>query len=102
MALIMNLEGIGFRRIGRILKISYGTVYAWVKQWSARVFFPRRESPVESVTPEQLLDYIASQKATGRYGLLLIDLDNGHSLLSVDSAPRQKGLKRKQKQSIIV
>jgi len=26
----MYFEGLGFRAIGRILKISYGTVYQWV------------------------------------------------------------------------
>lgn len=31
LALEMYLEGLGFRAIGRILKISYGTVYQWVK-----------------------------------------------------------------------
>ncbi|WP_436405195.1 helix-turn-helix domain-containing protein [Moraxella lacunata] len=28
----MYLEGLGFRSIGRVLNISYGTVYQWVKQ----------------------------------------------------------------------
>ena len=28
----MYLEGLGFRAIGRVLGISYGTVHQWVKQ----------------------------------------------------------------------
>ena len=32
MAIDMYLEGLGFRSIGRVLNISYGTVYQWVKQ----------------------------------------------------------------------
>nr|WP_115006364.1 IS1 family transposase [Moraxella lacunata] len=32
MAIDMYLEGLGFRSIGRVLSISYGTVYQWVKQ----------------------------------------------------------------------
>jgi|GEM_PF-1862936 len=36
LALEMYLEGLGFRAIGRILKISYGTVYQWVKEWAAK------------------------------------------------------------------
>ena len=32
MAIKMYLEGLGFRAIGRLLGISYGTVYQWVKQ----------------------------------------------------------------------
>ena len=31
-AIDMYLEGLGFRSIGRVLNISYGTVYQWVKQ----------------------------------------------------------------------
>ncbi|KAA6345910.1 hypothetical protein EZS27_006550 [termite gut metagenome] len=31
-ALEMYLEGLGFRATGRLLQISYGTVYAWVKE----------------------------------------------------------------------
>jgi transposase-like protein len=37
MAFEMYLEGLGFRAIGRILKISYGTVYQWVKRWSSNL-----------------------------------------------------------------
>ena len=33
LALQMYLEGLGLRAIGRILKISYGTVYQWVKKY---------------------------------------------------------------------
>jgi transposase-like protein len=32
LALEMYLEGLGFRAIGRILKISYGAVYQWIKK----------------------------------------------------------------------
>lgn len=32
-ALQLYLEGLGFRAIGRILQISYGAVYQWVKGW---------------------------------------------------------------------
>ena len=33
MALELYLEAMGFRAISRVLKISYGTVYQWVKKW---------------------------------------------------------------------
>jgi transposase-like protein len=36
LALSMYLEGLGFKSIGRVLKISYGTVYAWVKAWGSK------------------------------------------------------------------
>jgi transposase-like protein len=28
----MYLEGIGFRGVGRVLNISYGTVFQWIKK----------------------------------------------------------------------
>ncbi len=36
LALKMYLEGLGFRAIGRILKISHVTVYNWVKEWGKK------------------------------------------------------------------
>ena len=33
LALPMYLEGLGFRAIGRLLEISYGTVYQWVRKY---------------------------------------------------------------------
>jgi transposase len=79
----MYLEGLGFRRIGRILQISYGTVFAWVKKWSLTMFVPRREGRVRKVELEKLIAYAESRKGT-RYGLLLIDLKDNVSLLSLD------------------
>jgi transposase-like protein len=84
LALELYLEGLGFRSIGRILKISYGTVYLWVKEWSTKVSFPRRETSIEIINLEKMLSYIESKKATNpHYGLMLIDLDDNISLLSV-------------------
>ena len=84
LALEMYLEGLGFRNIGRILKISYGTVYLWVKEWSTNISFPRRETPMEITKLEKMLAYIESKKVTNRhYGLMLIDLDDNISLLSI-------------------
>jgi len=84
LALEMYLEGLGFRSIGRILKISYGTVYVWVKEWSSNVNLPRRETPMEIIELEKMLAYIESKKATSpHYGLILIDLNDNISLLSL-------------------
>ena len=40
LAFQMYLEGLGFRAIGRILGISYGTVYQWVKKWGINLELP--------------------------------------------------------------
>jgi transposase-like protein len=90
LALSMYLEGLGFRAIGRVLKISYGTVYAWVKQWGSKVSLPRREEPIQIVELDEMHTYVAQKKTTVGYGLLLIDLENGISILSVATAPQQQ------------
>ena len=84
LALEVYLEGLGFRSIGRILNISYGTVYLWVKEWRSRVSLPRREHPVEQVALEKLKAYVESKQATDHHGLLLIDLDKDITLLSLN------------------
>ena len=72
LAFEMYLEGLGYRAIGRILKISYGTVYVWIKEWGGQVSMPRREFLVDTATLEQMLHYVSSKKATTGYGLLLL------------------------------
>ena len=86
LALEMYLEGLGFRSIGRLLKISYGTVYSWVKEWGSKVSLPHRNEPIEYVELDEIHTYIGSKKTTVGYGLLLIDLESGLSLLSAETA----------------
>ena len=89
MALEMYLEGVGFRSIGRLLKISYGTVYQWVKKLGKQIDLPVRAEPVGIVELDELHSYVAQKKTIAGHGLLLIDFQNGLSLLSVETAPRQ-------------
>ena len=67
MALEMYLEGLGFRAIGRLLKISYGTVYQWVKEWG-KVGLPQRQEAIDIVELDEIHTYIGSKK-------LLLDMD---------------------------
>jgi hypothetical protein len=83
MAFEMYLEGLGFRSIGRILKISYGTVYQWVKKWGSNFELPKRNETIELVELDELHTYIGRKKTIGGYGLLLIDMESDLSLLSV-------------------
>ena len=67
LALEMYLEGLGFRAIGRILRISYGTVYVWVKEWGSKVSLPRRETPVRIVELDEMHTYVGQKKTTAGY-----------------------------------
>ncbi len=91
LAIEMYLEGLGFRAIGRLLNISYGTVYQWVKSLGTQALDLKKEkNSVQIVELDELHTYIQSKKTTVGYGLLLIDWVNGLSILSVD----REGMKR--------
>jgi len=96
LALEMYLEGVSFRCIGRILNISYGTAYQWVKEWRSQVTLPRSQTPVDIVALEDMYTYVVSKKTTSGYGLLLIDLEKNISILSVDSRD-MKSIKQNKK-----
>ena len=83
LALQMYLEGLGFRAIGRILNVSHVTIYRWINQWSEQISLPQREDPIEIVELDELHTYINSKKNIAGYGLLLIDLENDISILSL-------------------
>jgi len=86
----MYLEGLGFRSVGRILKISYGTVYQWIKRWGYNMELPKRNEAIEVVELDEMHTYVGQKKTTDGYGLLLIDMESGFSLLSVGTdQPKQ-------------
>jgi transposase len=85
LAFQMYLEGLGFRAIGRVLKISYGTVYQWVRKWGENLELPKRNDIIEVVELDEMHTYVGQKKTTDGYGLLLIDMESGLSLLSVET-----------------
>jgi len=89
MAFEMYLEGSGFRATGRILRISYGTVYQWIRKCGRHLELPKRNEAVEVVEPDEMHTYVKRKKTANGYGLLLTDMENGFSLLSVGTG-RQK------------
>ena len=90
MALEMYLEGLGFRAIGRILKISYGTVFQWIKKWGKWIELPQRSESIAVVELDEMHTYVGRKKTTNGYGLLLIDLGSGFSLLSAETGQRKQ------------
>jgi len=57
LAFEMYLEGMGFRQIGRILKISYGTVFQWIKKWGNNQELPRRSEEIEVIELDEMYTY---------------------------------------------
>ena len=68
LAISMYLEGMGFRAIGRVLKISYGTVYKWVKQKGEQARFLKNTSSIEIVELDELHSYVGHKKTTVGFG----------------------------------
>jgi transposase-like protein len=90
LALKMYLEGLGFRQIGRILEISYVTVYSWIKKWGSSVDLPVSVEPIEVVELDELHTYIGEKKTTAGYGFLSIDMGKNTSLLSVGTGQQRQ------------
>lgn len=91
-ALNLYLEGLGFRSIGRILKVSHVAVYNWVRSFGKKVDELRSSKAPEIVEIDELHSYIGSKKTTAGYGLLLIDL--GRNSLISNSDPEALKLVR--------
>ena len=90
LAFEMYLEGMGFRQIGRVLKISYGTVFQWIKKWGKNQELPKRNEAIEVVELDEMHTYVGQKKTTDGYGLLLIDMGTGITLLSVATAQHKR------------
>jgi len=52
----------GFRAIGRVLKISYGTVYQWVRKAGESINIIKTEKPVAVVELDEMHSYVGRKK----------------------------------------
>jgi len=90
LALKLYLEGLGFRSIGRILDFSHVAVYHWIRGFGEEVVSLGDSENASIVEIDEMHSYIGSKKTTAGYGLLLIDLENGLSILSLDKETRKQ------------
>ena len=81
-ALTLYLEGLNFRAIGRILGFSHVAVYQWVKTFGENLEQGKRPT-AQIVELDELHRYVEHKKTTVGAGLLLIDLGNAFSMLSL-------------------
>jgi IS1 family transposase len=92
LALEMYLDGLGFRAIGRILNISYGTVYQWVKEWAGKVELPKKEESVDLVELDEMHTYIG-QKNCRRIWIAVDRLGKRHLSFVCGDRSTRTGLK---------
>ena len=63
LALMMYLEGMGFRSIGRIIGVSYVAVFNWIKDFGLKAGeLPAKGLPVKEVEMDDMHTYIDSKK----------------------------------------
>ena len=85
MAVTLYVEGLGFRSIGRILGFSHVAISQWIKALGEEVAQLKR-SAAQIVEMDEMHSYVGKKKTIGGSGLLLIDLGNASSMLSLGRA----------------
>lgn len=95
-ALILYLEGLGFRSIGRFLKVSHVTVFNWIKNFGCKLDELRSADAIEVVEIDKMHTYISSKKTTVGFGLLLIEMGTDSSIVKwVHGEPKLVKFSRK-------
>ena len=89
-ALQLYLEGLGFRSIGRVLKVSNVSILNWIRQFGEQVKSLQSDEPASITEIDEMHTYIGTKKTINGYGLLLIDMkrDSSTSLLATEALPR--------------
>ena len=91
-ALHLYLEGLGFRSIERILKVSNVSVMKWIRAFGEQANNMQSEQDIDVVEMDELHTYIGQKKAIAGYGLLLIGIGRDSSLSCwVTATPTQAG-----------
>jgi len=72
-ALSMYLEGLGFRSIGRLLKVSHVSVINWIKLYGQTIKAIRNDKPVEIAEMDEIHTYVGRKKTINGFGLVLIE-----------------------------
>ena len=73
-ALILYLEGLGFRSIGRFLNVSHVSINNWIKSFGKRIDEIRSSAEIEVIELDEMHTYIGTKKTIAGYGLLLIEM----------------------------
>ena len=61
-ALVLYLEGLGFRSIGRVFNVGHVSVYYWIKGFGEKIEEIRSEQQIEIVEIDEMHTYIGSKK----------------------------------------
>lgn len=90
-ALILYLEGLGFRSIGRFLNVSHVAVFNWIKSFGERLEEFRNIEDIDVVELDEMHTYIGSKKTTVGSGLLLIEMGIDSSIVKLARGEQKQG-----------
>ena len=79
-ALELYLEGLGFRSIGRLIKVSHVSVFNWIKQYGQSLDLLQNDHKICLTEIDEMHSYIGSKKTLAGSGLLLIDMQRNSSI----------------------
>jgi len=82
-ALILYLEGLGFRSIGRVLNVSHVAVFNWIKSFGEKLDEFRNPSEIQVMELDEMHTYISQKKTTVGFGLLLIEMGTNLSIVKL-------------------
>ena len=96
-ALELYLEGLGFRSIGRLIKVSHVSVCNWVKQYGQSLDLLQNDHKICLTEIDEMHSYVGSKKTLAGSGLLLIDMQKNlsTSLLAIDQQKLGKNFGKK-------
>lgn len=89
-ALILYLEGLGFRSIGRYLNVSHVAVFNWIKSFGEKIEEFRNPEDIEVIELDEMHTYIGSKKTIVGSGLLLIEMGTDSSIVKLVREERKQ------------
>jgi transposase len=89
-ALILYLEGLGFRSIGRVLDVSNVTVLNWIRSFGEKIDEIRNAQDIEVVEIDEMHTYVGSKKTIVGSGLLLIEMGINSSIVKLVQGERKQ------------
>lgn len=89
--MILYLEGLGFRSIGRFLNVSHVAVFNWIKSFGERLDEFRNPEDIEVIELDEMHTYIGSKKTTVGSGLLLIEMGIDSSIAKLARVEQKQG-----------
>jgi len=93
LALMLYLEGMGFRSIERVLGVSNVAILNWVRSFGIKAGeLPEVKQEIRHVEIDEMHSYVGSKKTKDGSGLLLISWEDAGYNVLLATEPRKRGI----------